>query len=167
MLATGTSAEKGFYIFETEPKAQRAEQPEDQGRLWFVIASDKQAYIYRRAEDAALVLIAHAQDQGEHDKGDPAESLDEHIVSSRVMHDHLKHDSHITFIHRLAEWLEIAGKEKSFDQLALVAAGANLAHLRAGLSESLQRRISTEVDSELTGMFIQELQSRLSYITGS
>jgi protein required for attachment to host cells len=163
MLATGTSAEKGFHIFETEPKVQRAEQGEDQAaRLWFVIASDKQAYIYRRAEDAALVLIAHAQDQG-----DQAGSLDEHIVSSRVMHDHLKHDDRITFIHRLAEWLEIAGKEKSFDQLVLVAAAGTLAQLRAGLPENIQKRISAEVDSELTGMSIPELQSRLGYITGS
>ena len=82
MLATGTSSEKGFHILETEPKVQRAEQPEDQAmRLWVVVASEKQAYIYRRAEDAALVLIAHEQDHGE-----SAESLDQHIVSSRVMH---------------------------------------------------------------------------------
>jgi len=162
MLTTGTSAEKGFHIFETEPKVQRAEQPEDQASgLWFVVASEKQAYIYRRAEDGGLVLIAHAKDQGE-----TADTLDEHIVSSRVMHDHMKPVRRITFIDRLTEWLEIAGKEKSFEQLVLVAAGETLALIRADLPEHIQKRISAEIDGELTGMSIPELQERLGYIIG-
>jgi len=163
MLTTGTPTEKGFHIFETEPKIQRTGQPEDQEtRLWFVVASEKQAYVYRCEEAGALVLIAHAQDLG-----DPAEPIDGHIVSSRVMHDHLKHDEHITFTHRLAEWLEIAGKERSFDRLVLVGSGETLAHILARLPENIQERISAEVDGELTGMSIQELQRRLNYITGS
>jgi protein required for attachment to host cells len=160
MLATGAPTEKGFHVFETEPKILRAGQQDT--RLWFVVASEKQAYIYRRDEDGALVLIAHAEYHGEE-----TDSLDEHIVSSRVMHDHMKPVRRITFIDRLTEWLEIAAKEKSFDQLALVAGGETLALIRADLPEHIQKRIVSEVDSELTGMSVTELQNRLSYITGS
>jgi protein required for attachment to host cells len=160
MLATGTPSEKGFHVFETDPKILRTGQPEE--RLWFVVANEKQAYIYRRTEAGALVMIAHAQDQGESIK-----TLDEHIVSSRVMHDHMKPVRRITFLDRLTEWLELAGKEKSYDQLVLVAAGETLALIRADLPEHLQKRIVAAVDGELTGMSIPELQSRLEYIIGS
>ena len=84
--------------------------------------------------------------------------------------DHMKPVRRVTFIDRLTEWLEIAGKEKSFDRIVLVAAGETLALIRADLPEHIQKRIITEVDSELTGMSISRRRnprSRLSYITGS
>ena len=68
MLVTGTVAEKGFHVFDTDPKTPAENKV---SRTWFVIASDKQAYIYRRAANAALVLIGHAQA-----KGDQTKSID-------------------------------------------------------------------------------------------
>ncbi len=163
MLVTGTLAEKGFHVLDSGLKTPSGDKD---AHIWFVIASKKQAYIYRSAADAALVLIAHA-----HDDGDQMQSVDEHTVSSQSMRTHLKHDESwyfdSAFIHRLVEWLEIAGKEKTFDQLILVAAPDILESIRSGLSEDLQGRICAEVDKELTGMSILELQERLSDINGS
>ena len=163
MLATGTLEEQGFHVLDSGLKAPVGDKD---AHIWFVIASKKQAYIYRRAADSALVLIAHA-----HDNGDQMQSVDERTVSSQSIRAHLKHDESwyfdTAFIHRLVEWLEIAGKEKAFDQLVLVAAPDTLESIRSGLSDNLQGRICAEVDKELTGMSVLELQERLSDINGS
>ncbi len=162
MLVTGTLAEKGFHVLD-EYQAQSGDKA---ARVWFVIASNKRAYIYRGAADARLVLIAHAEDLG-----DQMKSVDEHIVSSQSMHAHFKQDESwyfdTAFIHRLVEWLEIAGKEKSFDNLVLVASPDTLNNIKAGLSKNICDRVCGEVDKELTGMSIPELEERLSDVNGS
>ena len=144
MLVTGTLAEKGFHVFDTEP---RLHTENEIPRIFFVVASDKQAYIYRSAANATLVMIAHMQDKGEkHGKSSPPEAA---------------------FIYKLANWLNLAAKEEAFDQLVLVAAPETLGNMRAGLSKDVQGSICAEIDKELTGMSIPELQERLSFINGS
>ena len=143
MLVTGTLAEKGFHVFDTEPRLHTENKV---SRICFVVASDKQAYIYRRAADAALVMIAHMQDKGEkRGQSSPPDT---------------------PFIYKLANWLNLAEEEKAFDQLVLVAAPETLGNIRADLSKDVQGRICAEIDKELTGMSILELQERLSFING-
>ena len=156
MLTTGAVPEKGFFVFEPGAKLPHGEEL---SRVWVIVANNRQAYIYRRAEDTSLVLIAHAQD-----KPSQIDTLNEHIISPRMMHDHHEHQYHAVsddFTGRLAEWLELAAKEKSFEQLILVAPTETLNRIRADLPKHVQECISAEVDAELTGMSIHELHERL------
>ena len=163
MNVTGILAEKGFHIFETEP---RSHQGTKIIRIWFIVADHKQAYIYRKTAHG-LELIAHATAEGKQIK-----SVDDHIFMPQSLntHDHKHaqdnepHHSDIAFTRRLAEWLDVAEKEKSFDRLVLVAAPQTLGNLRSGLSKHLKERIWRELDKDLTGMSLHELQGRMSDI---
>jgi protein required for attachment to host cells len=161
MLVTGTLAEKGFHVIDTEPEMHTEYK---RPRIWFVVASNQQAYIYRRAANAGLVLIAHARA-----KDGQTQSIDEHIVSVQMIREREleKPEYDISFIHKLTEWLDIAEREKAFDQIILVAAPDTLGHIHAGLSKNLLSRVSAELDKELTGMSILEIQERMRYINGS
>ena len=167
MMVTGILAEKGFRAFNAEAKSFTGLKIP---RTWFVVADSRQAYIYRRATDGALVLIAHAQAEGEQIK-----SVDDHIFNPQSLDSHkLTPPQHgesryqdMAFTHRLVEWLDVAEKEKAFDELVLVAAPYTLGNIRASLPKNIQNRITTELNKDLTGLSIQGLQDRLSYIHGS
>lgn len=161
MNVTGILAEKGFHVFEAEPKTHQGTKII---RIWFVVADHRQAYIYRKTVHR-LELIAHATADGKQIK-----SVDEHIFSPQSLnthdHKHAKdnepHHSDIAFTRRLAEWLDVAENEKSFDHLVLVAAPQTLGDIRSSLSDHLKERVWRELDKDLTGMTLHELQERMS-----
>ena len=167
MMVTGILAEKGFHAFDAEPKTHTGLKV---SHIWFVVADSRQAYIYRRAAGAALVLIAHAQAEGEQIK-----SVDDHIFSPQSLDSRTRttaqrdepHALDLAFIRRLVEWLDVAEKEKAFDALVLVAAPYTLGNIRAGLPKNIQSRVFAEINKELTGLPMHEIQERLSDIKGS
>ena len=166
MMVTGILAEKGFHAFDAEPKTHTGLKIP---HVWYVIADSKQAYIYRKTS-TGLELIAHAQA-----KGTQIKSVDDHIFAPQSLdfkersttgHDE-PHDEDILFVQRLVEWLDVAEKEKAFDELVLVAAPYTLGNLRTRLTKNIQNRVTAELNKELTRMSIHEIQERLSYINGS
>ena len=166
MMITGTLAKKGFHAFDAETKARTGLKVP---HVWYVVADSKQAYIYRKTSNG-LELIAHAQAEGKQ-----LESVDDHIFSPQSLDSQVRstarHDEQGAldklFISRLVEWLDVAEKEKAFDELVLVAAPYTLGHIRAILPENIQKHISAELNKQLTGMSMQEIQKRLSYINDS
>ena len=101
MMVTGILVEKGFHAFDAEPKTHTGLKIP---RTWFVVADSRQAYVYRKAPNAAFVLIAHAQAKGEQIK-----SVDGHIFSPQSLDSHKRttsqhdepHYEDMAFIHRL------------------------------------------------------------------
>ena len=167
MHVTGLLAEKGFNALDAEPKTHNGLKTP---RTWVIVADSRQAYVYRKSVQGTLVLIAHAKAEGAQVK-----SVDDHIFSPQSLDSHERttspHDNprylDIAFIHRLVEWLGVAEKEKAFDALVLVAAPHTLGNIRAALPQNIQSHVSAELNKELTGMSIHEIEERLSYITGS
>lgn len=163
MNVTGIFAEKGFHVFEAEPKTHQGTKII---RIWMVVADHRQAYIYRKTVHG-LELIAHATAEGKQ-----IESVDDYIFAPQSLntHDHKNakkdepHHSDLAFTRRLAEWLDVAEREQSFDHLVLVAAPQVLGDMRLTLSKHVKQRIWRELDKNLTGMSLHELQERLSDI---
>jgi protein required for attachment to host cells len=160
MNVTGILAEKGFRVFQTEPKTHQGTKII---RIWFVVDDHQQAYIYRKTPHG-LELLAHATADGKQIK-----SVDDHIFSSQSLNthnhknasSHEPHHSEMAFIRRLTEWLNVAENEKSFDHLVLIAPPQTLGNIRASLSKHLTARVWRELDKDLTGMSLHELQERL------
>ena len=132
MLPVATLEEEGFHVLDA---GLNAPSDDKYARTWFVVASKRQAYVYRRAENVDLVLIAHAEDHTNR-----MMPFDYHVIRSKTMYAHFKHDEFgyydTTFVHRIAAWLEIAWREKAFDRLVLVAASDTLENIRSSLSEN-------------------------------
>ncbi len=165
-MVTGILAEKGFHVFEAEPKTHQGTKII---RIWFVVADHKQAYIYRKKVHG-LELIGHATAEGKQIK-----SVDEHIFAPQSLntYDHKRaqynepRHSDISFVRRLVEWLDVAENEKAFDHLVLVAGPQMLGDIRSSLSKHLQDRIWRVLDKDLTGMSLHELQKRMSDLVGT
>ena len=161
MHVTGILAEKGFRAFDADPTTHQGTKII---RIWVVVADHRQAYIYRKTVHG-LEMIAHATADGKQIK-----TVDDHVFSPQSLntHDHKNaqrnepHHTDVAFASRLSEWLDVAEKEKSFDHLVLVAGPQTLGDLRASLSKHLKERVWRELDKDLTGMSLKELQERMA-----
>jgi protein required for attachment to host cells len=84
-----------------------------------------------------------------------------HAMAPRV--DWHRYEKHV-FAGQLAAMLNRASQEKAFDRLVLVAPPSTLGDLRAALDKNVRRRVAAELDKDLTGVSLDDLQTQLEKI---
>jgi protein required for attachment to host cells len=84
-----------------------------------------------------------------------------HAITPRV--DWHRYEKHL-FAGELAAVLNRAGQEKSFDRLVLVAPPHTLGDLRAALDKNTHKMVAAELDKDLTGLSLDDLQAQLEKI---
>ena len=75
-----------------------------------------------------------------------------------------EHEKH-QFARRLADILDDAVKARKFDRLVLVAPPKVLGDLRTALGEPTRRRVTAEIDKDLTHLPVPQLVEQLAKVT--
>ncbi len=163
MKLTGTLAEKGFHAFDAEPHTHAGHEIP---RLWIVVADRMKARIYRKTHDKLELIGDAVASSGASHLGKAENYKVARAIGSGGGHgqdprQENKHHEDMAFIHTLTSWLEDAEREKAFDRLALVAAPHTLGEIRSVLSKSLQARVTTEINKDLTKLPENELRDHL------
>ena len=84
-----------------------------------------------------------------------------HAMAPRV--DWHRYEKHL-FAAELAGVLNRAGHEKAFDRLVIVAPPSTLGDLRAKLDKNTRKRVTAELDKDLTNESLDDLQAQLEKI---
>ncbi|MFI5015995.1 MAG: host attachment protein [Hyphomicrobiales bacterium] len=137
---------------------------------WILVADGARARILaRRGGDGALVqipdgaftnVVRRVSELGTDRPGRVHESANaaRHAVTPRV---DWRHEEKRSFAHRLGEFLEQNSLRKAFDHLVLVAAPQFLGDLRGSIGEETRKRLTGELDKDLTKLPLDEIQSHL------
>ncbi len=162
MKVTGILADKGFHAFDGEHQPHTGLKVP---HVWIVVADSEQAFIYRKTPKG-LEEISHAEAKGKQMK-----SAGEHMFAPQSLnpdkhdHTHSRDDkpdhADIAFAQRLVEWLDVAEKEKAFDEIILVAPPHTLGSLRGLLPKALAARVTHDLNKDLTKENAQELAKHL------
>jgi protein required for attachment to host cells len=84
-----------------------------------------------------------------------------HAMAPRV--DWHRYEKHL-FATELAAVLNRAGQDKAFDRLVIVAPPGTLGDLRAKLDKNTRRRVTAELDKDLTNETLDELEAQLEKV---
>lgn len=160
MKITGPLAEKGLHVFDHEPRMHEGHLIP---RIWFLVADREKAHVYRKASHG-LEQIADLKANGH------AKSVDGHVLKAHGSAGKGAHDVHgekihhgdAAFIHTLADWLEVAERERVYDRLVLVAAPHTLGEIRAALPRAVHDRVTAELPKQLTGAPVKEVFDHLN-----
>jgi len=163
MMVSGILAQKGFHAFDAETKVVAGQK---MLHIWVIVANREEAFVYRKTA-SGLEEIGHVQA-----KGKQLKSVSDHTFAPQGMASHEHASPHheksrprdVVFTKKLVEWLDVAEKEKAFDEIVLVAAPYTLGNIRENLTKNLKDRVRAELNKELTNMPPQEIQKHLDKI---
>jgi protein required for attachment to host cells len=103
------------------------------------------------------------RDQGADRPGRVQESANtvRHAMAPRVdWHRYEKHQ----FATKLAGVVNRAGQDRAFDRLVIVAPPSTLGDLRAKLDKKTRKMVTAELDKDLTGLSLDELEAQLEKV---
>lgn len=155
MKLSGTLAEKGLHAFDHEPHHHAGHEIP---RIWIIVADRFKAHIFRKTKQG-MERIADARVGGGVHENEGRAGFHGYDARSEKRH----HDDG-GFIHKLADWLDLAERENAYDRLVLVAAPRTLGDLRNVITPSVHTRVAAEVDKELTEMAETEIKKHLEDI---
>jgi protein required for attachment to host cells len=147
MRVTGILADRGFHAFDHE---SRVHAGHNIPRIWFLVADQEKAYIYRRAGHG-LEQIAHIEPR----------FSGSHQHHQKHSHHQEKHGLEHEFCRMLAEWCDEARNEDAFDRLVLVAGARIIGDIRDEIPDTLRPYISAEIQKDLTKHGIKDLEKAL------
>jgi protein required for attachment to host cells len=140
-------------------------------RTWVVIADGKSAHIYCKTVNRLAVILDEGNDFLPHQHNGAHQNRGHRSwVSSETIHycsnpeDRLDHLHLSSFVHKLAELLDKAEKEKVFDRLIVIAPPAVLGQMRQHFSSDVQQCIIAELNKNLTHLSERELYDYLENI---